>query len=78
MFALVFFARRQRFFPVGRRTTDMNTIRLAALALVALTFTAATASAVIDPGLDVPEPGSLALLVSAFGAAAVALRRRRS
>lgn len=56
----------------------MNTIRLAALALVALTLTAATASAVIDPGLDVPEPGSLALLVSAFGAAAVVLRRRRS
>ncbi len=56
----------------------MNTIRLSALALVALIFTAATASAVIDPGLDVPEPGSLALLVSAFGTAAVALRRRRS
>ncbi len=55
----------------------MNTIRLASLVLIALTFTAASASAVIDPGLDVPEPGSLALLVSAFGAASFALRRRR-
>lgn len=55
----------------------MNTLRLVSLVLIALTLSATSASAVIDPGFEVPEPGSLALLVSAFGAASYALRRRR-
>jgi len=55
----------------------MKTTRILTMVLSALTLTAGAAMASVRPPIDVPEPASLMLLVSAFGAAAVGLRRRQ-
>jgi hypothetical protein len=55
----------------------MKTTRMLTMVLSALTLTAGAAMASVNPPPSVPEPGSLMLLVTAFGAAAVGLRRRQ-
>jgi len=54
----------------------MKTTRILTMVLSALTLSAGAAMAAVNPP-SVPEPGSLMLLVTAFGAAAVGLRRRQ-
>ena len=51
-------------------------VRVLTMMVAGLALTAGFASASVNPP-SVPEPSSMLLLASAFGAGAVALRRRR-
>jgi hypothetical protein len=51
-------------------------VRVLTMVVAGLALTAGFASAAVNPP-EVPEPSSLVLLASAFGAGAFALRRRR-